>query len=88
MTHPLDRDGDGRKGGSLPRKRGRPAKAKPDALQAENETQAETEAKGRLKVIKAEAIHDGEGGFLPVGALFDPADDDAGEALKAKGLAE
>lgn len=27
MTDPLDHDGDGRKGGSLPRKRGRPVKA-------------------------------------------------------------
>jgi hypothetical protein len=92
--HPLDHDGDGVKGGSLPKaKRGRPAKVKPDAEQAETETHAETEAKapqgkGRLKVLKADTIHDGEGGFLPVGAAFDAVDDDAAESLKAKGHAE
>jgi hypothetical protein len=51
-------------------KRGRPRKA---------------EQIGALKVKVADAIHDGEGGFLPVGATFDAAD---GESLKAKGLAE
>ena len=51
-------------------KRGRPAKA------------AQT---GALKVKVADAIHDGKGGFLPVGATFDAADADG---LKAKGLAE
>lgn len=72
--HPLDHDANGKPGGSLPKaKRGRPAKV---------------EATGALKVKVADAIHDGEGGFLPVGAAFDPIDDDAAENLKAKGLAE
>ena len=61
---PLDHDGDGKKGGSLPRAR------KP---------------KGGLKVKVADAIADGEGGWLPVGATFDAADPDS---LIAKGLAE
>ncbi|MXO72874.1 hypothetical protein [Alteraurantiacibacter buctensis] len=65
MADPLDHDGDGRKGGSRPRK-----------------------PKGALTVKKAEAIHDGEGGFLPVGASFSPADEAAGAELVAKGLAE
>lgn len=43
---------------------------------------------GAMRVKKPEAIHDGEGGFLPVGATFDPVDADAGERLKALGLAE
>lgn len=43
---------------------------------------------GQLTVKRAEAIHDGKGGFLPVGAKFDAADKDAAEALKARGLAE
>jgi hypothetical protein len=74
MNHPLDHDGDGKAGGSLPKaKRGRPAKV---------------EATGKLKVLKADTIHDGEGGFLPVGAAFDAVDDDAAESLKAKGHAE
>lgn len=67
MTDPLDHDGDGRKGGSRPRK------AKQD---------------GALTVKVADAIHDGEGGFYPVGHKFNPVDDEAGEGLKAKGLAE
>lgn len=67
MADPLDHDGDGKKGGSLPRK---------------------ARAKGALTVKVADAIHDGEGGFLPVGAKFDPVDDDAVKSLKAKGLAE
>lgn len=40
---------------------------------------------GALTVKVANAIHDGKGGFLPVGAKFDAVD---GESLKAKGLAE
>lgn len=55
--------------------RGRPRKA--------------VEAKSGSLVVKvAEAIHDGKGGFLSVGASFVPADEAAGEHLKAKGLAE
>lgn len=70
-----------------PRKRGRPAKVKPDAeqAQAQAETRDEAKAETRLKVLKADTIHDGEGGFLPVGALFVAADP---EGLKARGLAE
>ena len=85
MTHPLDHDGDGRKGGSLPR-RGRPKKVKDNALQ--DETKTETETKGALTVKVAGVIHDGEGGFFPVGHKFDAADETAAEALKAKGFAE
>ena len=44
--------------------------------------------KSALAVKVADAIHDGEGGFYPVGHKFNPVDDEAGEALKAKGLAE
>lgn len=40
-----------------------------------------------LTVKKADSIHDGEGGFLPVGATFTPADDDSADALKARGIA-
>ena len=69
-------------------RRGRPAKVKIHGLQAENQTQAETKAQGRLKVKVADAIHDGEGGFYPVGHMFDPADDAAEAMLKARGLAE
>jgi hypothetical protein len=72
MRDPLDHDGDGRKGGSLPR-RGRPPKAV---------------AQGALTVKKAEAVFDGQGGFLPVGAKFDAVDDNAAAALIAKGFAE
>lgn len=55
--------------------RGRPRKA--------------VEAKpGSLVVKLADAIHDGNGGFLSVGAVFVPADEAAGEQLKARGLAE
>lgn len=43
---------------------------------------------GGLTVKVANAIHDGKGGFLSVGAVFAPADEAAGEALKARGLAE
>lgn len=43
---------------------------------------------GTLKVKVADAISDGDGGFLAVGDTFTPADEEAGEDLKAKGLAE
>ena len=43
---------------------------------------------GGLKVLKADAIFDGKGGFLAVGAMFTPADEAAAEQLKARGLAE
>jgi hypothetical protein len=79
VTHPLDHDGDGRKGGSLSRaKRGRPAKS-PETVDKH---------KGALRVIKADAIFDGKGGFLPVGAMFDAVDEEAANTLKARGLAE
>lgn len=51
-------------------KRGRPAKAKPESA---------------LTVKVANAVYDGKGGFLPVGATFDAVD---AASLKAKGLAE
>ena len=57
-------------------KRGRPRKVDVEA------------GEGSLTVKVADAISDGEGGCLPIGAKFDPADADAGESLKAKGLAE
>ncbi len=82
--HPLDHDGDGKLGGSLPKaKRGRPAKVK---VEVANE--AKTAKIGTLKVKVPNAIFDGDGGFLPVGAAFDAIDAAAAEALKAKGLAE
>lgn len=59
-----------------PKRRGRPAKA--PSVEA-------TPAKGGLTVKVADAIHDGLGGFLPVGAKFDAVD---AEGLIAKGLAE
>lgn len=43
---------------------------------------------GELTVKKPDAIGDGEGGFLPVGAKFVPADEGAAAQLKARGLAE
>lgn len=79
MIDPLDHDGDGRKGGSLPKKRGRPAKAAETAPVA---------SKGKLRVVVADMIHDGQGGFLAVGTMFDAVDDEAAEQLKARGLAE
>ena len=95
MTHPLDHDGDGRKGGSLPKaKRGRPAKVKTDEAQNETQVEAETrneakaQAKGRLKVLKPDTVFDGRGGFLPVGARFDAVDDAAEAGLIARGFAE
>lgn len=80
MKDPLDHDGDGKKGGSLP-KRGRPKKVV-EAIAPK------VESVGKLTVKVAGAIHDGEGGFFPVGHKFDAVDDAAAEALKAKGLAE
>ena len=56
-----------------PKRRGRKPAAKND---------------GTLTVKKADTIHDGEGGFLAVGDEFEPADEEAGESLKAKGYAE
>ena len=67
-------------------KRGRPAKVKTDGLQIE--TKAETQTQGGLTVKVAGAIHDGEGGFYPVGARIVPVDDVARASLIAKGLAE
>ena len=43
---------------------------------------------GLLTVIKADAIADGEGGFLNPGATFKPVDDEARAALIARGLAK
>lgn len=46
-------------------------------------------AEGKALTVKvAEAISDGEGGFLAVGDTFEPADEEAAGQLKAKGLAE
>lgn len=66
-----------------PKKRGRPAKAPVVASVAPSVAPA-----GKLRVKRPDAIHDGHGGFLAVGAMFDPADAEAGAALVAKGLAE
>lgn len=43
---------------------------------------------GNLTVKVADTISDGDGGFLAVGDTFTPVDEEAGEELKAKGLAE
>jgi hypothetical protein len=59
-------------------KRGRPRKAV--------ETIAEQD--GALTVKVANAIHDGKGGFMPVGSKTIPTDDEARASLIAKGLAE
>jgi len=66
-----------------PKKRGRPARVAVVAAEAPS-----VAPNGVLAVKVADAIHDGEGGFYPVGHKFNPVDDEAGEALKAKGLAE
>lgn len=77
MTHPLDHDGDGKPGGSLPKaKRGRPPKQVAEA------------SEGSLTVKKADAIFDGAGGFLPVGAKFDAACEVSAQMLVERGLAE
>ena len=66
-----------------PKRRGRPAKAA--VAPVEVPSVDATPTKGALTVKVADMIHDGLGGFLPVGHKFDAAD---GESLKAKGLAE
>lgn len=73
-------------------KRGRPPKVKTNAVQVETKAQTEArneaQAQGRLKVLKANAVFDGEGGFYPVGHMFDAVDAAAEAMLKARGLAE
>lgn len=72
-------------------KRGRPRKVKTDEnveVQTKAETQAVSKAEKRLKVLKPNAIFDGEGGFYPVGHMIAPVDDQARASLIAKGLAE
>jgi hypothetical protein len=60
-----------------PKKRGRPPKvATVDA------------PKGALTVKVANMLHDGQGGFYPVGHKFDPVTKEVGELLKARGLVE
>lgn len=59
-------------------KRGRPRKA----------VETIAEQGGALTVKVADAIHDGEGGFLAVGAKTVPVDEEARASLIAKGLAE
>ena len=43
---------------------------------------------GAMTVKVANAIHDGKGGFYPVGAKIVPVDEVARASLIAKGLAE
>ncbi len=43
---------------------------------------------GELTVKVADAISNGEGGYLTVGEKFSAPDPEAAESLKAKGLAE
>jgi hypothetical protein len=43
---------------------------------------------GALKVKVPDVISDGKGGFLPVGTMFEAADDEAAASLKAKGWAD
>lgn len=45
-------------------------------------------AKGAMTVKVANAIHDGKGGFYPVGAQIVPTDEVARASLIAKGLAQ
>jgi hypothetical protein len=52
-----------------------------DAIQTEAKAKTET----ALRVIAADTVHDGEGGFLEVGALIDAVEP---ESLIAKGFAE
>ena len=66
-----------------PKKRGRPAKVAVAAAEA-----PPVASKGKLRVVVADMIHDGQGGFLAVGTMFDAVDDEAAEQLKARGLAE
>ena len=43
----------------------------------------------RAATVKAaDAVHDGKGGFYPVGAVIDCADDESLASLKAKGLVD
>lgn len=46
------------------------------------------EANGALTVKKADAIFDGAGGYLPVGAKFDAACEVSAKQLVERGLAE
>jgi hypothetical protein len=64
-----------------PKKRGRPAKAVTVEAKA-------PERIGTLKVKVPNAIFDGAGGFLPVGAMFDAVDAATADILKARGLVE
>jgi hypothetical protein len=53
------------------------------------ETDEQTEAEAeQMTVLVANAIHDGKGGFLEVGALTTPVDDVARASLIAKGFAK
>ena len=84
MRHPLDHDGNGKPGGSLPKaKRGRPAKAAVEAAKAPS-----VASKGSLRVKAPDTIFDGNGGFYPVGHMFDPVDAETSAALIARGFAE
>lgn len=62
-----------------PKRRGRKPKV---------ETAEAPKANGALTVKKPDAIFDGEGGFLPVGAKFDAACEVSAQALVERGLAE
>jgi AT hook motif len=63
-----------------PKKRGRPAKAAVAPAKAPS-----VASKGKLRCNVANAIFDGNGGFLAVGETFDAPN---GDDLIAKGLAE
>lgn len=99
MTHPLDHDADGRKGGSLPAsQRGKDELyAALDAAGIEYDKRwgrARLEAllpeqyEGLLTVIIPNVIFDGEGGFYPVGHKFAPADEYAAKVLVERGFAK
>lgn len=49
---------------------------------------AESKREHAVRVLVADAIHDGSGGFHPVGAVIVCPDEEAEQSLKAKGLAE
>ena len=49
---------------------------------------ARKKAEGGMTVLVANMISDGAGGYLAKGAVFQPADKEAGEQLKARKLAE
>lgn len=55
---------------------GRPRKAAP------------VEGSGAMTVLKADAVHNSDGGFLKPGDKFDPVDEEARESLIAKGFAQ